>query len=421
MKKLVLGLLVLIIISQVSAIETTLQSSYQPGQTLIATIEGNFIDNLKAENILFYSGRAYIPLIYDIAKIQDKYYLYAILPIQERNYTLIIKNAHYLEQGNEKQEDLQFNFSTQGNLSSFSVNPGFIITSQDFKIKVQANKNINLESNFLNSTQQITIPNNQQKTLTFSISSIKNFTFTSLLLKAEDMQYNIPVAIFASSNITEPETKNFKFTKSELNFTILKNIAFGFEISLSNTGQQDISNITLLSNSKFIKNITPNKIEIMKAGTLEKINLTLLSDKEGIGNGTLEASSDNYTTQIPFLVTTTNKDNFQNISNNSDIINQGSCSDLNGIICKADETCEGTTKIVIGGLCCIGTCKAASSGSSSITYIIVIIAALAIIGFFVYRKLKFKKTSSKEILKAKEKSYEERFQPQETKGSLTRI
>jgi hypothetical protein len=234
------------------------------------------------------------------------------------------------------------------------------------------------------------------------------------------MQYDIPVAIFASSNITELEN-SFKFTKSELNFTILKDIEFGFEISLSNTGQQDINNISILSNSKFITNITPNKIEIMKAGSLEKINITLLSDKEGINNGTLEAFSDNYTTQIPFSVTITNKKDFQNLTNNSDIINQGSCSDLNGIICQASETCEGTTKITIDGMCCIGTCKAASSGSSNITYIIVIIAALAIIGFFVYRKLKFKKSSSKEILKAKEKSYEERFQPQETRGSLTRI
>jgi len=422
MKKLgVLLIAILTLIVSVSAIETNLKTIYQPGQTLIAEFSGNFIDNPKAENILFYSGRAYIPLIYDLAKIQDKYYLYAILPIQERNYTLIIRNAHYLEANQEKQEDLQFNFSTQGNLSSFSVNPGFIITSQDFKIKVQANKNINLKSNFLNSTQEIAIPGNQQKTLTFSVSNIKNFTFTNLLLAAEDMQYNIPIAVFASSNITELGTKNFKFTKSELNFTILKSIEFGFEISLSNIGQQDVSNISILSNSKFIKNITPNKIEIMKAGSLEKINLTLLSDKEGIGNGTLEAFSDNYTTQIPFSVTTTNKENFQNITNNSDIINQGSCSDLNGKICGENEECSVPVKLTFDGFCCLGTCNKKSSGSSSIIYIIAILIVLAIIGFFLYRKLKLKKSSSREILRAKEKSYEERFQPQETKGNLTRI
>ena len=105
-------------------------------------------------------------MVYDLAKIQDSYYLYALLPYKERNYTLIIKNAHYYEVGQEKKQDLKFDFSVSGNISSFSVNPGFVITDKDFTIKARSNiKTITLQAEFVNSTQDFTISSGQEKRL----------------------------------------------------------------------------------------------------------------------------------------------------------------------------------------------------------------------------------------------------------------
>jgi len=418
----VLLLILFLILPTVLAIETNLKSIYQPSETLIAEISGNFIDNLKPENILFYSGRVFVPMIYDLAKIQDKYYLYAILPEKERNYTLIIKNVHYTEAGQEKQDDLQYNFSVLGNISSFSVNPGFIITNQDFNIKVEANKNINLATEFLNSTQETIVSEGQQKRIPFSVAGIKNFTFTYLILNADSTEYKIPVAVYKETEEI-PEKKELKFSKSELNFTILEGKEFEFEISLLNTGPQDIEDILLSSDLTQISKITPNEIENLSTGNLEKINLTIKSDEEGIINGTLIASSGNYTAEVLISITTIKDEgDFQDIiKNNSEVINQGSCSELKGNICVGNQQCSGTTKITFDGLCCIGECKEKSSSSNTLISVIIILVILAIIGFFVYRKLKLKKSSSTEILKAKEKAFESRFKPTEIRGGLTRI
>lgn len=427
MKKVVIMLLTIFLISQVSAIETTLKTEYQPGETLITEISGNFIDNIKPEQIMFYSGRIYVPMIYDLSKIKDKYYLYSLLPIKERNYTLVIKNAHYFEAGQEKQEDLAFNFAVLGNTSLFTVNPGFIITNKDFNLKVTSNtKAISLETEFLNSSQEIAISSGQTKTLQFSVSEIKNFTFTNLKLTVEDITYEIPVAVFKYTNESDiiEKSEKLRFSKSSFNFTVLKDYQFEFDISLTNTGQEDIKNIAIsVTGFDDIATLEPKEIDELKAGDLKQIKLIINSPSSGELNGSLSAVSDNYSAKSSLLIATTkNKEDLSNIT--AVDITTGSCSDTGGIICLANETCQGTSTYTLEGVCCLnGGCAEEDSGTSSSTIIILIIIflLLAVIGFFVYRRMKFKRLSSSKILEEKSKGYEERFKPAETRGSLSRI
>jgi len=424
MKKLVFILLILLLPS-VLAIETTIKQEYSPAETLIAEISGNFIDNLKSENVLFYSGRVFVPLVYDLAKVQDKYYLYALLPAKERNYTLIIKNAHYIETGTEKRQDLSYNFSVKGNLSAFSVNPGFIITNNDFNIKVISTKSIDLKAEFLNSSQNITIIEGIEKRLSFSVVDVKSFTLTNLILETEGKKYEVPVAIFKSENISEENistSDKLKFSKSSFNFTVLKDNKFEFEISLSNTGQEDIENIVLSSDADVVS-ITPSEISKLESGKIQKINLTIKSEALGASSCTITANSSNISVQsLVYVTTIENETSFQNIiKNNSDIINEGTCSDIKGKICLEDESCEGVIKLTLEGACCIGACNKKSSGYGNTVMIIAIVLLLAIIAFFVYKKIKAKKQSPIEILKARTSAFEERFNPTETRDSLSRV
>jgi len=407
MKKSALFLLVLFLIPTILAIETTLKENYQPRETLIAEISGNFIDNIKAEDILFYSGRAFIPVIYDLAKIQDNYYLYAVLPNKERNYTLIIKNTRYLEAGEEKQEDLKFNFTVSGNASLYTPNPGFIIANKDFNIKVESNiKTINLQTSFLNSTQEFEIKPGITKKIPFSISEINQFIITSIILTAENLEYEIPVAIFPPGTSEKSEiSENLRFSKSYLNFTILKNQEFEFEISLLNTGQEDIENIEF--NYQDIEDtisVKPESLQVLEAGESEKVRITIHSDALGTTQGFLTATSENYTATFYLnLLTTEDKVIYK--------------------FCEDDEECDGETKITTDGLCCIGKCKKESSeGMGKTIALIVILIILIIVVIFIIKKLKTRKKTTKEVLKEKSKIYEERFKPKprEIKGSLSR-
>lgn len=414
--------LLILLLPSVLAIETTLKPGYQPGQTLIAEISGSFINNIKAEDIQFYSGRLFIPLIYALAKIQDKFYLYALLPNKERNYTLIIKNTHYLEAGEEKREDLAYNFTVSGPLALFSVNPGFIVTNKDFSIKVGSKvKTLDVIAEFLKSTQEVEVGEGREKILTFSVAEIKHFTFTTLSISAGDLSYEIPVVVFKQEEEKIEVSKNLRFSKSSANFTVLKDQKFQFSVTLINTGHEDIENIALSSDLKNIK-IAPEKIEKLDSGTSQKINLTINSDEEGVRGGSLVANSENYSDELLlFISTLKDKEELENLS--LEVTEEKSCSELNGEICD-DEECEGITKLTLKKEpCCVGECKKKQGGGSKTLSLIVILIILVIIGIFIYRKLKFRKQGSNELLEKKSKSYEERFKmkSEEIKGGLSRV
>jgi len=409
-------LLVLISLTFVSAIETSLKQEYRTGETLIASFSG--FSSMESENILFYSGRAFTPLVYGLAKIQDRYYLYAQLPFEEKNLTLKILQAKFLEQGQEVSRDLEYNFLVSGNISDFSVNPGFIITNKEFQITIRNyDRQSEISTSFQGIVSSYSLIIGEEKTLTFPISGNTSFQF--LTISSQDLTYGVPVQIFKNQSIEKP--KLFKFTKSFIELTTLKDSPMHYGVYLMNAGDEDLHDIEISLSSDAIE-FSPRRIDLLHSGEVTEINLTI--NLEESKNITVWATSENKTIEtFLFIQVTDNRTEFQQIVNDTPYVYQQteSCSSLNGRICLSTESCSLPEKITIDGLCCLGYCQVASSGSSTWLYIIIIIIALALIGFFVYRNLKIKKQTSREILKAQQKSYESRFKPQESKGNLTRI
>ena len=67
-------LLLILIIQPVLAINIELSKpAYSPYETLQATISGDFLVNLKPENIFFYSGKKQVSMVYDLARINETY------------------------------------------------------------------------------------------------------------------------------------------------------------------------------------------------------------------------------------------------------------------------------------------------------------------------------------------------------------
>ncbi|MBU1136340.1 MAG: hypothetical protein KJ559_02425 [Nanoarchaeota archaeon] len=428
-KSLLFVLICLFMFPLVLAIETTIKENYNQGETLIAEISGNFIDNIKPNDIEFYSGRAYIPLIYDLGKINEKFYLYALLPIKERNYTLIIKNLKHFELGKEVEEDLSLNFSVKNNVSLFSVNPGFIITNQDFSIKIMSNiKKINLVSKFLNSSQEISIDAGKEKQIYFSVSDIKSSIISNVLIEAENEKYEIPIFVFKEYNDSDKLvfSKDLRFVKSYLNFTTLKDSYLKFEVSLINIGQGDIEDIKIdFERLEDVLESDVSSIDKLKAGEIIKINMTINSNEEGIKEGDITAKSGNHTA-TSFISIRVTKDNqeFLDIMSSSGFAEEESCSYFNGEICATNENCDGSLKVTIDGVCCVGLCiQKKESNLTKIILLIAISAVLLAIGYFGYKKLKTKSKGSKDILDERKEKYEKRFEIQkskETRGALDR-
>jgi len=378
MKKLVLVLLVLQLISIVSAVEINLsKESYAPFETLQAEIYGNFIDGLKVENIHFYRERN-IPLIYDILKLGNKYLLYALLPSTEGNYTLKIKDIRYETPSGVSTEDIIKEFNVKStNETPLTINPGFIVTRDDFYIKIEANKNTEIEAEFLGEKQTLSLVQNKEKKVYFSVSEINNYTETNIKIN----NYNIPVFVFPETSSDIKETSKFRFNPSEIETIISKEDSYSFKVSLINLGNKNITDITLSSNiSDLVVGITPDFISELEAEGREFINLTISSEEAADFSGKIIASSENLSAELQVDI--------KIVENKSDIIYNGdhtpgytedeTCEDLGGKICSAEEKCNIPLELTQDGYCCKGECIVEEEGDTSWIYgVIIMIAVLA--------------------------------------------
>ncbi len=218
MKKEIIILLFLFLIPSIIAIETSLsKDSYNPQELFQAEITGNFI-SLTSENILIYGSTAVhsTPVISDLTKQGDTYYFYAILPNQQGNFSLKIEDSQYMEAGKIKTQTITKDFIIkQTNDSALSINPGFIVTSEDFTIKVKALNNNQEISAILESTSEtkdFSLIEETEKTITFLIQTQETKTTN---LKIND--YNVPVFILGKTQIPSNESNQSEINQSNGN------------------------------------------------------------------------------------------------------------------------------------------------------------------------------------------------------------
>src|SRR3989344_8920168 len=111
----------------VMAISSDLKASYDGGETMIGEISGEILENIKPEQVEFKRNHIAVPVKYDIKKLADKYYIWAIAPINQNNYSLVINGISTMVNGKVEQIDFINNFSVSGNLTDYSIEPGFIL------------------------------------------------------------------------------------------------------------------------------------------------------------------------------------------------------------------------------------------------------------------------------------------------------
>ncbi len=412
-------------LSLAAAIETSLKQTYPPGETMIISLEGNFIEPLTSESISFYSGRIQIPLLSGIAKIEEKYYLYALLQSQARNYSLKIKNAHFIENGLEETRDLEFNFSVSGNITDFSIDPGLVVTGENFSIKIQSKSKtltVNAKVQNTNLSKSLSVPAGQTKSFSFLVSEFPS-AFSFLEISSENTKYMLPVKITSlRSAINQTTNKtSMEFSQKIINITALKNVKTSFTLLLKNTGDIPLENISLSTINTL--EITPKSISLLEPGNSKEFNLTIiLGDEQFFARVT--AQTPTAFAEIPIYATAT--------ENESEVVlppkpELESCELLGGKICKAEEICKGDLVNSRDSKCCKGACEKQKIQSNTGRYIAIGVIALIIllIIFFAVRKSRTKKKEFKDILEKRTKDYEQKINPhpepsEEVKGKLTK-
>lgn len=372
----------------ISAIEINMNSEVPQGETIIASISGNFLDPITKSDISFYRGHVVTSFDYDVAKIGDNYYIYIQTTNKpENNYSINISGVRYYIGSQVSNAQISKQFKITNETADFSVDPGFIISHDNFSIKVQNLQpepiTINLytkidsgDSNgffgflFNNEETQesITLYSGQIKDLDIHLEDIFETTIRTITLSTENTEYNIPCYIILEGN-SEENTTVEENTTTEDNTTTEENNTTDNETEegcsffgkLFNTCQnQTQENETPSNNSNTQENETNNSIPDYE---VVKIRNKTVAVKDGV---ILNESATSKT-----------------------------CAQIKGKVCASGEICQNSTIYAKDAKCCISDCvkEKPNTNLKIIGWIIVGVLFIIILRFFVVRFRKMKRKS----------------------------
>lgn len=212
-----------------------MNENYSRQETLIANLPGEFITPVLKENIYFYKRHVRIPMEFEISKIEDSYYIYAVLPDTAENYSLAIQGVQYKDSGKVSTEDIVKNFTILDNLVDFNIKPGFVKTSTSFYINLQNLKQNKIEVEIKTSnkssssggifsalfgggspeeTTKISLNAGETKKLVFQADNFKQTSLKTIELIYFNTSYLIPIYVIGnSSNIDSEEPEEITLTE----------------------------------------------------------------------------------------------------------------------------------------------------------------------------------------------------------------
>lgn len=405
MKKIFFIILLILILPAISALEFDMETEFAQGETLMAKVSGNFIEPVLRENVFLYRGHIRVPLELEVAEINDDFYIYAqLLRKAPDNYSIRIENVKYMRLWQVIEEDLVKNFTITEEIADFSIEPGFIITDEDFSIEVQNLQEHDIIIEIKENETSVDLKEGETKEINFDIENITE----TIELSTANLKYEIPVYIFSVEE--EEKEKSFRFEPSILNISMATNSNKTRIIYLYNDGEVDLENITL-SISDSLKphiSLSAEEIEELEANKSIKLTLTIFSDEEKSLEGRITAEADSlYAYSAVFLNFI--KD-YQPLPGEEEAPQDPAvlqtCSEMNGTICASDEVCDGETESARDGNCCLGECLEIEDDDGwKITGWLIVIAVLIFLYWFFKKKYRGarRKVNLLKIAKGKKK------------------
>ncbi len=390
-----IGILVFILLVNslysVSAISSDLKTSYEKGETIIAEISGDILGSISDNQIEFRRGHVLVPFDYEFKKLGGRYFLWAIAPENENNYSLVIKNIATTINGKTQNIDFVQNFSVIGNLTDYVIKPGFVSTKSDFSTSITLNGDVEKKINIDFPLQREILLKPGKNSVDFSVKDFNKSGFFKINIgKYVFIAYITNV--ISNSSSTE-ENISLRIEPSAIVSTVFIGDKTIYPLRMVNFGNKKIDNIYLAYNKKLFA-ISRNNISIEKNSFVE-VNLSFIGDinDEFKKNGVSEFISFNVEDkkfELPVIIAfTENKSEAKTPYLENKTLYY--CSELKGIVCSAGEQCEGDIKASVDGVCCVGNCsiKKDKGTTSWWGYIIALALFLLLIYIFIrYRKTK---------------------------------
>lgn len=400
--------LFILILPTLSAVEVSMNSQFSQGETLLAVFSGNFVDQITENNVFFERDTGSpIPLVLDVVKINNDFYVYALLTnVIPGNYSLTIEGVRYYQATQIIDEDIVSNFTISDSTSDFSISPGAIMTSTSFSVELQnlQDKRITVEINTessVDSQSSIELNTGEKKTFSFTLNSQSVKGLTYIEFSSGNTSYSLPVYLDTTIESEEEAEKDFamEFQPRTAEVSLATDSETKRILYLKNTGSETIEDVyfTISPALEPYVVISPETIDKINPGDNEKIEITIISDlEEAIIEGRIIAHAENITSSLTLTLEFIKDFVPEDEEEGEEPTILATCEDLNGNICADGLKCTGNTERAKNGICCIlpATCEEPKKSSTGriVGWGLIVLVILFVFWFF---KRKYRGVSRK--------------------------
>jgi hypothetical protein len=389
MKIKVILIIFLLVLPLISSVEVQVNEVYEKGETLLVKVSGNFVDPILKENVIFYEEHVRVPMNFEVLKIDEEFYIYAMLPEIEKNYSIKIEEVEYYKGSQIIDDEIVMDFYVGNSTADFSVDKGAVITNEDFYLEVQnlLDKKIIVSSKFNEDEKFYELKSGEIKKLNFEIDEEELIT---LELSSENQKYEIPVYVYSNGSRDDSLNGRWGFEGSELVVNISTESEQTRMIYLyNNWGDLEDVELSVSDSLKDYLNLSVYEIDELEEGDNIKIELYFAaSDIERSLEGQIKVkANESYDYMAVFLSYIKNyipsEEELEDVVKKSE-----TCDEMKGNKCDSEkETCDGTIDYAKDGVCCLGECvkKKVSSTGKYLGWGMVIVIVLALLWFFKFK------------------------------------
>lgn len=403
-------LLIALIIPFSLAISTDMKENYMSGETMIIKISGNILESITSEQIKFvdYSiGYKELALDYDIRKIGESHYIYAVMPYlqdlpenESMQYTLLIEDVATTVNGQRSEVDFMQNFSVSDEIIPYSITPGVIVSSDDFEVQVNLNldENVEISIDFPASRSIVLRPG--KNTIDFSLDEVSGGIY---IVSIGD--YSLPVLINKEIAKYLPPVR---FTRNFIESRVLTGQTEYYEIEFVNYGSVDVSGAYFEYDNDRI-GIYPEMPEVIKAGESYLFNVSLLEENSDLNQDILIIyGNDSSILTLSVVYTSDAGEVGTNYTSTDSVLNEALCSELGGSKCSSIQICSGDiVNSKDQSQCCIGICveNIPVRPYAWVGYLIggLLLVVLLVVGYRYFRSRKEKDNFSQKVKTAEKK------------------
>lgn len=358
MKKIILVLFLVSLISLSSALEFNVSESYSQGQTIILKVSGSFPSGITSDQVVFYRGSVKIPMDYGISKLGDEYYLYALLVDKSPgNYSMVVEDLKYQEGSKIVTNDVVKNFTITEDLVDFYVSPGYLIsdTALSFKLQNLKDSQIEIDWKFLDKSGSESVKSGQIKDVKIPLTPSNESKREFLSLSSENTEYEVPVYVLKKVLQEVPQV-NFTFDPEKLNISMDIDSNYSGKIIFQYTGNIKIPQVNFLLDDFLKRHLSLKNSSFFNLSPLiaEEVEFSVFSGDLPLSKtGNLTAVYGSNSLSLPITL------NFipGYVLGEKDVISPiKNCSGFKGNLCGSSSSCNGSIITSSDGLCCIGNC-----------------------------------------------------------------